>query len=250
METTTSSFSVMNVYFGSMQSLWYHLIGAIYSSKFKCKKSLENVPGYPAVFSFIWSICILPVNSTMFKFKNAFRLNYYLEVVNWIVLFLAAYYLKYLKTPYFIFVRDALSYLALVGLHYAFCLAPSSLAFSGLEWSILIFFMGRSLVEYRQIRLTVNRIKERRKSGKDETNSNVLKKALSSYIRWIYSWKHGKNITDTLGYPLLCHAPHCSYHILSSFVVTVPRQHVFKDARQHRKHLHVVADNYLQYRWD
>ena len=107
----------------------------------------------------------------------------YPDVINGIIIFLAAYYLKYLKTPYFIFVRDALSYLALVVLHYAFCLAPSSLAFSGLEWSILIFFMGRSLVEYRQIRLTVNRIKERRKSGKDETNSNVLQKALCSYIR-------------------------------------------------------------------
>ncbi|XP_020618999.1 short transient receptor potential channel 4-like isoform X2 [Orbicella faveolata] len=106
----------------------------------------------------------------------------YLEVYS----LFAAYYLKYLKTPYFIFVRDALSYLALVVLHYAFCLTPSRLAFSGLEWSILIFFMGRSLVEYRQIRLTVNRIKERRKSGKDETNSNVLRKALCSYIsdRW------------------------------------------------------------------
>jgi len=107
----------------------------------------------------------------------------YPDVINRIIIFLAAYYLKYLKTPYFIFVRDALSYLALVVLHYAFCLAPSSLAFSGLEWSILIFFMGRSLVEYRQIRLTVNRIKERRKSGKDETNSNVVQKALCSYIR-------------------------------------------------------------------
>ena len=102
------------------------------------------------------------------------------------LLFLAAYYLKYLKTPYFIFVRDALSYLALVGLHYAFCLSPSSLAFSGLEWSILIFFTGRFLVEYRQVRLIVKRIEERRKSGKDETHSNVLQKALCSYIRWIY----------------------------------------------------------------
>lgn len=99
------------------------------------------------------------------------------------VIFLAAYYLKYLTTPYFIFVRDSLSYLALVVLHYAFCLSPSSLAFSGLEWSIFVFFMGRFLVEVGQVRLTVNRIKERRKSAKDETNSNVLQKALCAYIR-------------------------------------------------------------------
>ncbi|KAJ7393127.1 hypothetical protein OS493_008427 [Desmophyllum pertusum] len=98
----------------------------------------------------------------------------------------AAQYLKYLKTPYFIFVRDALSYLALLVLHCAICLAPSSLAFSGLEWSILVFFMGRSLVEFGQIRLIVKRIKERRKSGQDKTDSNIVQKALSSYIgdRW------------------------------------------------------------------
>ena len=96
---------------------------------------------------------------------------------------LTAYYLKYLKTPYFIFVRDALSYLALLVLHYALCLAPSSLAFSGLEWSILIFFMGRFLVEFGQIRLIVKRIKERRKKENDEADSSVLQKALSWYIR-------------------------------------------------------------------
>jgi len=72
---------------------------------------------------------------------------------------------------------------ALLGLHYAFCLSPSSLAFSGLEWSILIFFMGRSLVEFEQIRLIIKRIKGRREREKDETNSNVLEKALSIYIR-------------------------------------------------------------------
>ena len=92
-------------------------------------------------------------------------------------------YLEYLKTPYFIFVRDTLSYFALVGLHYAFCLSPSSLAFSGLEWSILVFFAGRSLVEYEQIRLIIKRIEGRREREKDETDSNVLQKALSSYIR-------------------------------------------------------------------
>ena len=96
-------------------------------------------------------------------------------------------YLEYLKTPYFIFVRDTLSYFALVGLHYAFCLSPSSLAFSGLEWSILVFFVGRSLVEYEQMRLIIKRIEGRREREKYETdsnkNKNVLQKALSSYIR-------------------------------------------------------------------
>ena len=128
---------------------------------------------------------MLPVTPLLFDYWTRSDYPEYniIQIIIEFVIFLAGFYLKYLKTPYFIFVRDALSYLALVVLHYAFCLSPSSLAFSGLEWSIFIFFMGRSLVEYGQIRLTVNRIKERRKTGKDETHSNVLKKALSGYIR-------------------------------------------------------------------
>ena len=112
-------------------------------------------------------------------------------------LFLAVkIYLEYLKTPYFIFLRDTLSYLALVGLHFAFCLSPSSRAFSGLEWSILAFFTGRLLVEFEQIRLINKRIKGRREREKDKTNSNVVQKTLSSYIRWIIislrapAWEH------------------------------------------------------------
>lgn len=96
---------------------------------------------------------------------------------------LTVLYLRFLTTPYFIFVRDSLSYLTLLVLHYALCLAPSSVALTGLEWSIFVFFMGRFLVEYRQISLIVKRIKERRKSGHDETHSNVRFKALCSYIR-------------------------------------------------------------------
>ncbi|KAJ7393957.1 hypothetical protein OS493_003626 [Desmophyllum pertusum] len=59
-------------------------------------------------------------------------------------------YLEYFTTPYFIFVRDTLSYLTLLGLHFALCLAPSSIPFSGLEWAILVFFMGRILMESKQ----------------------------------------------------------------------------------------------------
>ncbi|XP_078356168.1 uncharacterized protein LOC144640972 isoform X2 [Oculina patagonica] len=59
-------------------------------------------------------------------------------------------YLEYFTTPYFIFVRDTLSYLTLLGLHFALCLAPSSIPFSGLEWVILVFFMGRILMESKQ----------------------------------------------------------------------------------------------------
>lgn len=63
---------------------------------------------------------------------------------------MAESYLEYFTTPYFIFVRDTLSYLTLLGLHFALCLAPSSIPFTGLEWAILVFFMGRILMESKQ----------------------------------------------------------------------------------------------------
>ncbi|KAJ7379861.1 hypothetical protein OS493_012613 [Desmophyllum pertusum] len=53
----------------------------------------------------------------------------------------AEMYLIYLETPYFKFVRDTLSYILLVVLHYALCLSPSTIAFSGLDdcWNMLDF---------------------------------------------------------------------------------------------------------------
>ena len=48
------------------------------------------------------------------------------------------------------FIRDTLSYLTLLGLHIALCLDTSSIPFSGLEWAILVFFLGRILMESRQ----------------------------------------------------------------------------------------------------
>ena len=48
------------------------------------------------------------------------------------------------------FIRDTLSYLTLLGLHIALCLETSSIPFSSLEWAILVFFLGRILMESRQ----------------------------------------------------------------------------------------------------
>ena len=59
-------------------------------------------------------------------------------------------YREYFTTPYFVFIRDTLSYLALLGLHFALCLETSSIPFTGLEWMILVFFLGRILMESRQ----------------------------------------------------------------------------------------------------
>lgn len=60
-------------------------------------------------------------------------------------------YLEYFTTPYFVFLRDTLSYLALLALHFAFCLETSTIPFSGLEWAIFVFFMGRILMEIQQL---------------------------------------------------------------------------------------------------
>lgn len=59
-------------------------------------------------------------------------------------------YLDYFTTPYFIFLRDTLSYLLLLGLHIAICLSPATVPFSALEWVILVFFIGRFLSEVKQ----------------------------------------------------------------------------------------------------
>lgn len=59
-------------------------------------------------------------------------------------------YLDYFTTPYFIFFRDSLSYLCLLGLHVAICLSPSVVSFSGVEWVISIFFAGRFLSEFKE----------------------------------------------------------------------------------------------------
>lgn len=80
------------------------------------------------------------------------------------------------KTPYFIFVRDTLSYLALLGLHLAICLEPSQLSFSGLEWAILVFFVGRLLIENKQFKDAEESERERARKGKLKT--------LRSYLRY------------------------------------------------------------------
>ena len=62
--------------------------------------------------------------------------------------------------PYFIFVRDSLSYLALLGLHFFICLSPSRIRFSGAEWGIFIFFLGRIVMETKQLLRAKRRCKE------------------------------------------------------------------------------------------
>ena len=67
-------------------------------------------------------------------------------------------YRDYFTTPYFVFIRDALSYLVLLGLHFTICLESSSISFTWIEWVILVFFTGRVLFEREQF--TNNKDKE------------------------------------------------------------------------------------------
>ena len=55
------------------------------------------------------------------------------------------------KIPCFIFVRDIVSYLILLGLHLALSVESSQLSFSGLEWAILVLIAGRLLTEMKQM---------------------------------------------------------------------------------------------------
>lgn len=88
-------------------------------------------------------------------------------------------YQIYLETPYFKFVRDTLSYIALLVLHYALCLAPSSIAFSGIEWTILSFFIGRYLVERQQI----SDVKQHIKKQNEQSKIPLTLKAILIYQR-------------------------------------------------------------------
>ena len=89
-----------------------------------------------------------------------------------------------LETPYFKFVRDTLSYIVLLVLHFALCLSPSTISFSGLEWAILVFFIGRFLVERKQLSDAIHHLKQQRNNGDARAQSKCISlKALSMYLR-------------------------------------------------------------------
>lgn len=105
------------------------------------------------------------------------------EVILIFVYLVTQIYQISLDTPYFKFVRDSLSFVVLLGLHFALCLEPSSVPFSGLEWAILVFFIGRYLVEREQIFAVIHSMKRQRNSGDDGNLSNILLKAFLLYQR-------------------------------------------------------------------
>ena len=91
-------------------------------------------------------------------------------------------YLISLETPYFKFVRDSLSYIVLLVLHYALCLSPTTVTFNGLEWVILIFFIGRYLVERKQIGDVLQHLKKQGDGGAQSKCIHIIR-ALSMYQR-------------------------------------------------------------------
>ena len=117
-------------------------------------------------------------------------------------------YLEYFTTPYFVFVRDILSYLALLGLHFVMCITPSRIPFSEVEWIIFAFFMGRILMESRQ--LVQAKISQKKKTTANTESSAGSKDAvrpveeksftyrkLRQYYRWEYVQCHNQlNCTD------------------------------------------------------
>ena len=90
-------------------------------------------------------------------------------------------YLISLRTPFFTFVRDTLSYIVLLGLHYGLCLSPTTVTFSRSEWVILIFFTGRYLVERKQIDDVFQHLKTQREAGAQSKCIHL--RALSAYQR-------------------------------------------------------------------
>ncbi|KAK2573185.1 Short transient receptor potential channel 4 [Acropora cervicornis] len=53
-------------------------------------------------------------------------------------------YRDYFTTPYFVFIRDALSYLVLLGLHFTICLEVSSISYTWIEWAILVVYYSNA----------------------------------------------------------------------------------------------------------
>ena len=41
--------------------------------------------------------------------------------------------------------------MVLLGLHFFICLSPSRISFGGVEWAIFIFFLGRIVMETKQL---------------------------------------------------------------------------------------------------
>ncbi|KAK3734347.1 hypothetical protein QZH41_005333 [Actinostola sp. cb2023] len=119
-------------------------------------------------------------------------------------------YKKYFETPYFIFLRDFFSYLTLLLLHCAVCVQPTGLRFSALEWIIMVFFVGRILMEFYQGHVEASKYKEFECDRSNYINEeemaafkenlvaiNTKKKSTNVAVRRFKSWykeKYGEEV--------------------------------------------------------
>lgn len=110
-------------------------------------------------------------------------------------------YLDYYVTPYFIFARDTLSYFSLLGLHVAICLSPSVNTFTMVEWAILVFFVGRFVVELDQCFKSAP--KELSASMQQQATrpahlkiKSMASRMLNSYLRYV--WQHAEQPTNEI----------------------------------------------------
>ena len=106
--------------------------------------------------------------------------------------------------PYFIFVRDTISYLALLALHLAICLEPSQLSFR----TILCFLVGRLLTEIRQIKDILKQKRDITGERTERVVTHFIYKApgvelIESYIRYSVCYTFNSGCTNrTYGYEL------------------------------------------------
>ena len=99
-------------------------------------------------------------------------------------LFFSEKYLDYFTTPYFIFFRDTLSYLTFLGLLFAICLSPSTLAFSRIEWVVLVFFVGRIVTEFKQFMGNTKDVDHQ--STATSSDENAWLKRFANYFRCVW----------------------------------------------------------------
>lgn len=111
--------------------------------------------------------------------------------------------MDYFTTPYFLFFRETLSSVVLLGLLFVICLMPSTLTISELECVILLFFLGRVVLEVDKVMVAVKagrRATRRRsrlllsatheeglyiKQDADSSGQTVLLRKFANYLRYI-----------------------------------------------------------------
>ena len=73
-------------------------------------------------------------------------------------MFLADMYLNYLTTPFVIFLKDKLSQVVFIALHFRMCVLGSSVKPRTEEYFILVFYIGLLISEFQQYYTSQSRV--------------------------------------------------------------------------------------------